>query len=248
MTRHNSSESIPQETDAARAASWLSRAVGGKFGFLLCALIALLLSVPMIVHGWVWNMILGLFASGVLVASLHAARPGRQSLAIGVILALTDLGIGRLVFFEGGRWLIAVQATLWLATLIYVIVTILGAVFERDNVDIETLQAALCVYLILGMIWIYVYALIGLAAPGSFQFQGQPRVAWSDDQTRRTEFMRLFIFSYSKLTGSGNNDLKPVSGFANICVCMEALSAQVYLALVIARLVAKQIGKQPPKK
>jgi hypothetical protein len=139
-------------TEAERAGSWLLRAVGGKFGYLLVALIALLLSAPLVVEGWGWNLLLGLFASAVLVASLQAARPGRRSLRVGLALALADLGIGRLVLIEGGRWLVVLQAVLWLSTLVYVTFAILDAIFGREGVDVETLQAALCVYLLLGLI------------------------------------------------------------------------------------------------
>src|SRR5262249_15941787 len=117
-------------TDAERAGSWVLRAVGGKFGSLLVALIALLLSTPLVVEGRGWNLLPGLFASAVLVASLQAARPGRRSLRLGLALALADLGIGRLVLVEGARWLVVVQAVLWLATLLYVTFTILDAIFR----------------------------------------------------------------------------------------------------------------------
>jgi hypothetical protein len=234
---------LASRIETLRAESWLLRAVGGKFGYLLGALIALLLSSPLSAEGRGWNLLLRLFASVVLVASLHAARPGSRAVSIGVALALTDLAIGRLVLIEGGRWLVVLQAALWLSTLIFVIVTILGAVFERARVDVETLQAALCVYLLLGLIWVYLYVLIALAAPDSFQVQGGPMVAWSDDRSRRIEFMRLLVFSYSTLTSSGHGDLVPATGFTSLCANLEALSGQVYLAVVIARLVGMQTGQ-----
>jgi hypothetical protein len=127
----------------------------------------------------------------------------------------------------------------------YVTFTILGAVFETKHVDVETLQAALCVYLLVGLIWAYLYDLIELAAPGSFRSQGAPMIAWSDDPSRRSEFLRLLILSYSKLTSSGSEDLAPATGFARISVCLEALSGQVYLAVVIARLVGMQADHPP---
>jgi hypothetical protein len=146
MTEGGSPAASAPPTEAATAYAWLLRAVGGKFGALLIALVALLLSAPVIVEGWGWNLLLSLFASAVLLAGLQAARPSRRSFRIGLALAAADLGIGRLVFIAGTRWLVVMQAALWLAALIYVTVTILDAVFTRKSVDVETLQAALCVY------------------------------------------------------------------------------------------------------
>src|SRR5208337_1338381 len=128
-------------------------------------------------------------------------------------------------------WLVVMQAALWLAALIYVTVTILDAVFTRKSVDVETLQAALCVYLLLGLIWVWVYALIALAEPSSFRSQGVPQVAWTDAPSRRAEFMRLLVFSYSTLTSSGLGDFTTGNSFASICANLEALTAQIYLAV-----------------
>jgi hypothetical protein len=146
---------------------------------------------------------------------------------------------------------VVVQAVLWLSTLIYATATILGAVFETESVEVETLLAALCAYLLLGLIWVYFYALIALASPDSFRFRGGPMVAWSDDQSRRAEIVRLLNFSYSKLTSASYDDLTAAGGFTNICTCLEALIAQVYLAVVIARLFAMQVDRAsrgPPTK
>ena len=231
-----------------RKRSRVFKAAGGKFGYLLVALIALLLSAPLIVEGWTWNLVLGLLAGAVLVASLQAARPGRRSLVIGLALAATDLGVGRVVSIEGARWLVVLQAALWLSTLIYVTATILDAIFEKERVELETLQAALCVYLLIGLIWVYIYSLIALASPDAFRPQGGPMVRGSGDLSWRPAFMRLLLFSYSTLTSSGFRDLAPASGFAGICGNLEALSGQVYLAVVIARLVGMHAAHSPPGK
>jgi hypothetical protein len=200
----------------------------------------------LIAEGWVWNLAIGLFGCAVMVAGLQAARPGRRALVTGLVLSTTDLAIGRLIFHQGGRWLVGLQAVLWLATLVYATVEILGTVFERQEVEVETLLAALCVYLILGLIWVYLYALIGLAAPASFRLPGEVPVAWWDDASRRTEFMRMLILSYSTLTTIGVGDLAPASGLACIVANLEAISGQVYLAVVIARLVGMHVGQAPP--
>jgi len=228
----------------SRAGTWFLRAAGGKFGYLLIAMVALLLSAPLIAQERGSSFLLAVFASAVLVASLYAARPERRALAIGLALALVNLGLGRLVHIEGASWLVVLQAAMWLSTLLFVTVTILGAVFERERVDIETLQAGVCVYLLLGLIWVHLFALLALVAPDSFRFQGGSMIAWSDELSRWTEYMRLLIFSYSTLTTTGYGDLAPASGFATICANLETLSGQVYLAVVIARLVGVQASQR----
>ena len=76
------------------ARSRLLRAAERKFGLLLVALIALLASAPLIVDRPAGHIAFALFADAVLVASLHAARPGGSTLAVGLLLAVADFAIG----------------------------------------------------------------------------------------------------------------------------------------------------------
>jgi hypothetical protein len=224
-------------------AKWVN-AIGGKFGVLLIALVALLVSSPVLVEQPSRRVALLLFGDVVLIASLHAARPGGRAVVIGMVLAVTDFVIGRLVAIDDALWLCYLQSILWIITLIYVAVTILESIFKSDKVSVETLQASLCVYLLLGLIWVFFYALIDLTAPGSFVSKDLTRVVSQAPVARRSEFMRLVVFSYATMVCTGYGDLTPANGFANMCASIQAMTGQIYLAVVIARLVGIQINQR----
>src|SRR5436305_6546036 len=38
----------------------------------------------------------------------------------------------------------------------------------NSQVTLETLKAAICVYLLIGLLWVYIFALIDLVRPGAF--------------------------------------------------------------------------------
>ena len=67
------------------------------------------------------------------------------------------------------------------------------------------------------------------------------------DDTRRAGFLRFMVLSYSTMTSRGYADLMPASDFANICGWLEAMMAQVYLAVVIAHLVGLQSTQGPSR-
>lgn len=228
------------------AYSWLATALGGKFGALLVALMVLLLYSPLAAEGWLWDLGMAVMVSGVLIAAMEAASPGPRAFRIGVALAIIDFLSGRVVAHFGVRWLVVAQAMLWIATLVYVIVAILNRVFTQRNVAVSTLQAALCVYLMIGMLWVYLYMLVSLVHPNSFRVQGVLHERWTDEASRRAELLKLIVFSYSTLTSSGLGDLTTATPFASICANIEALTGQVYLAVVIARLVGLQ-STPPPR-
>jgi hypothetical protein len=223
-------------------------AFGGRFGFLLAALILLLLSAPLIFEGSAWNLMLDLVAGVVLVAGVHAAVPGRAPILIGLVAAIIDLGIGRVAEASGAQWLMTVQVFLWLATLIFVAATILERVLRSRRVTIHTLQAAICVYLLIGLIWTFFYATIDVLAPLEFRFARGPDFRWTDIPSRRREFMRLFFFSYSTLSTVGGGGIERVGWFTRTAACLEAMTGQIYLAVLIARLVGVHIvqAETPP--
>ena len=232
---------------AGGAARWTSRllaAAEGKFGLLLVALVALMGAAPLIPSP-VSEAVLTLFTGAVLVASLHAARPGGRPMAVGLALALADFLIGRCTVHFGTRWLVLLQTVLWMSTLIYVIATILRTVFGSREVTVETLLAALCVFLLIGLFGAFAFTLIDLTLPGSFRALHGPGLVWADERSRATEFMRLFVFSYATLSGSNCADVAPATGFARNAVSLEAMTGQIFLAVVVARLVGLHVT--PPR-
>lgn len=221
----------------------LLRAAHGKYGTLLLALLALLVTAPVMSEGQAWRIVLSLLAACLIVAGLVAARPGRNSLVLGLILAAIDFGIGQVASYDNSLWLLRLQALLWLLTLTFVLVAILEVVLDSQPVTIETLQAAFCVFLLIGLAWVYLYILIELIAPGSFQLRGDGHYGWAHHSVRHIWFVRFLILSYSTLSARGYDELTPASDFANIAGCLESMAAQVYLAVVIARLVGLQASQ-----
>jgi len=57
--------------------------------------------------------------------------------------------------------------------------------------------------------------------------------------------MRMFVFSYATLSGSGCAEIVPATGFASNAASLEAMTGQIYLAVVIARLVALHVTPTP---
>jgi hypothetical protein len=231
----------------SRRRSRLLVAARGKFGILLVALIALLATAPVMAEGWAGRAAITLFVAGVLVAGLFAVRPGRRSLIAGLALAFVEFAIGRLAVAHPARWLILAQIILWLVALVYVTVEMIEWVLDSPEVTLETLQAAFCVYLLLGLFWAYLYALMEVTTPDSFHILRGPATVWTDERSRRMGLLRLFAYSYATLTGTGQGGLEAANGFAKMAASLEAMSAQVYLAVVIARLVGITSSSPTPR-
>jgi hypothetical protein len=86
-----------------RERSKLFGAARGKLGYLRLARIAILVTAPVIAEGRVWELVRAGFGSGLLIAGLYAARPGKRSLIVGLMLASAEFALGRMADIHGSR-------------------------------------------------------------------------------------------------------------------------------------------------
>jgi hypothetical protein len=104
-------------------------------------------------------------------------------------------------------------------------------VFVTDRVTANRIIGSLCVYMLLGMFFAFVFASMSLASPSTFSVSGE---AFPAQLLRLRDFL---FFSYAMLTTTGFDNLMPVHPIARAVVSVEEVTGSIYLAVVVARLV-----------
>jgi hypothetical protein len=113
---------------------------------------------------------------------------------------------------------------------------VMGAVRHfraAGGVTLTTMFAVLCIYLLLGMAYAYVF---GLAAA----IQDEPFFA-ADQAGNQSNFL---YFSFTTLTTTGYGDFTAGTDFGRSLAITEALIGQIYLVTVVA-LIVGSIGRGP---
>jgi Ion channel len=119
-------------------------------------------------------------------------------------------------------------AALWTGLILLVTaVLIIGRVLARPTVTVQSIFGALSAYMILGLMFAALYAAIQHLGGGGFFAQGQP----ADTQTFQ-------YFSFTTLTTLGYGDFTAAGSGGRAIAVLEALTGQVFLATLVARLVA----------
>jgi hypothetical protein len=102
------------------------------------------------------------------------------------------------------------------------------------HISTEVICAAVCGYLLLGILWMCLYAIVvkmlSLSNPGGpspFVSTVAPRVAFGD----------LLYFSYTTLTTTGFGDIVPRAPVVRMLAVLEAMVGLFYNTIVIARFV-----------
>ena len=130
------------------------------------------------------------------------------------------------VFLPGGQ--ISTVILLVLGTL-----ACFRALFGTGPIDKERIFASLSLYLLFGLIFALIFTVIEELLPGSFHF---PNTVSPDSISGSLE--HLTYFSYVTLATLGYGDIVPVSGPAKGLAILEAVLGQMYLVVVVARLVS----------
>jgi hypothetical protein len=214
----------------------------GRSVYLLVSLLILAAIGPGLTEHLVGRGLWELLFTLVTLSSIHMLRVKRSQALISGLLALPSLAslwLRQVVPSVGLSQVALVLLTLFL---LYTTVTILLRVFAEETVTMETLSAALCVYLLMGYIWGSLYGLIYLLAPGSFQLPIGWTPAMEQGIATDVPLNLMTYFSFMTLTTVGYGDVLPIRGSARAAVILEAVLGHFYLAVLVARLVGLHIA------
>ena len=107
------------------------------------------------------------------------------------------------------------------------------------RVGMARILASLCAYLMIGLVWAEVYAAMAVLSPGSFN---APR-EWSTMEGGELLSTAVY-FSYVTLTTLGYGDVTPASEAARSLAVTEAVVGQLYLTVMVARLVGLYVAHE----
>jgi Ion channel len=138
--------------------------------------------------------------------------------AIGVAVTHTQAGVGAADIWKG-------------LLLLFTAVLIVRRVLSRPTVTAQSIYGALSAYLIIGLMFAAFYGAIQHLHGGDFFVNGQP----ANTQTFQ-------YFSFTTLTTLGYGDFTAAGNGGRALAVIEALTGQVFLAVLVARLVAAYRG------
>ena len=192
-----------------------------SFTILLVCLVSLLI-VPSFFAPELQRVLILFFLAATMLIFLNTVKQKRWEMWIGSAMALLTM------FFYIFEF---VGVVLIFSLLFYgfIIFELLRYIIRCKIVDSSILSASACVYLLLGLFWCYVYALLDYYFPGSIL----PIV----EIDIFDNFSRYLYFSFVTLTTLGYGDITPSTKVAQNWVVLEAIIGQFYLTVLVARLV-----------
>ena len=172
-----------------------------------------------------------------LVAISAVAVVGRTVFSFAIVLLIAALALGFQWLSIHSGDVEHLLTSWWLGTLLYAVTLayLLKYVFHQDVMTADKLWGAGAAFLMTGVLWAYLYAIVEHYYPASFAVGGTPA-----DLT-----MPAFVyFSFTVLTTTGFGDLTPLTRQARSLCVVEQITGALFLAILIARLT----GVYPPRR
>ena len=215
------------------AVSWLvERCTQERFFFLLVSLLSFLILSPLLKGFIGLSSLLDIFLTVVFISSIYAVSQKKHHLVIATLLVFPlFLSTWTRYFIESPALSIAgtFSGILFFG---FMVVTILSFVLQQAKVTLNVIYAAVVVYLSLAMMWAMIFILMEILQPGSIAV----------GQTGEGTF-HFFYFSFVTITTLGYGDITPTSEIARSLALLEAVIGQIYLVVLIARLMGIHIAQ-----
>ena len=209
----------------------------GRFSMMLLSFALMFFVVPLIpAERIVLDRIFGIFSLVVLLCCLRAVMNHRGFFVFMVVLSLINLGVGIPEIFSRFDATELQVLAMGVRLLFYLcaFISIMRYVLDRSPVTADKVCGAISAYVLMGIIWAIVYAIFYRFQPASFSFS-------ADIPPGGGLGMWSIYYSFVTLTTLGYGDINPVLPPAQAYACMEAACGQIFLTVLIARLVALQI-------
>ena len=231
------SDSDPRHASRSRQAfrAVRSQVRPGSFPVLLAAGLLLYVMNGLALESPAGVAIMTLLRSAVICAGIYVLSASRTTLWLGLFM------LALVIVFAAHLWTFdplvreAVQDGLTTGFVAWVLFVVLREVFRASTTERNAVIGALCGFVLLVLIFARVHGLLEALTPGSYHTDG-PALAERSDAEQVATFQ---YFSTITLTTVGFGDIFPVTRAARLATGLEAISGQIYLAVVVATLVGR---------
>ena len=210
---------------------------------LLAALFILFIIAPWLSSFTIFTIrVSDLLSLLVLVAGIYAVHRSRIAALAMCLLGAATVGFQLMYHFGLGESWAVVANFFALSFLLGLFLIIEYDVFTAPRVTTETLAGASCGYVLMAAIFASIYSILLQFDPDGLTLWPGAVIDPSQLTFQSAEYGVLGYFSIATLTTLGYGDIVPNSTATRSTAAVEALIGQLYIAIVIARLIGMYIS------
>ena len=207
---------------------WQPQPAPGRYGALLLVLIVGYLLSAFITAHWVESLQVVIFTVAMVLA-LRSSSVSRRAVRVLLFVAVVGVPVFFALSLSTATGNVGTGiANVWTGlVLLAAVVLIVHRVLTFGTVTLQSIYGAFSAYLIVGLMFASFFAAMDHFAGGGFFANGEH----ANTQTFQ-------YFSFTTLTTLGYGDFTAADNSGRAVAVLEALTGQVFLATLVARLVA----------
>ena len=213
-----------------------------RFLYLLISLLLLFFLYPFFETMSVGVRILDIVYVFILLSGVYAINERKFIFIISLILAVTGFTSDILYYIFKITPLRVLTISAYGMFFTILTAVILDHIIRAKKVTTGIIYGSICGFLLIGINWTMLFSLVEILEPGSFLYAGAHLIDSSNELVRRHAFSDFTYYSFVTLTTLGYGDITPASPPAKALSSLEAVTGQLYIAVLIARLVGLNIA------
>ena len=212
-----------------------------NFMALLLGFAAIFALLPLAQYSPIWGWcIKGTFIA-INVLSVYAVAEKKIHFIIAILLAIPSIAIQGIDSLDNSLLAQSLRYIFSIALYGYVSFLLLRNIFKSSVINNNIIYEAICVYMLIGIIWGSGFTVLEIVTPGSISGLPLAQPNLSVYEIAGFHIQSLFYYSYITLTTLGYGNIAPVSPAANALAASEAIVGQLYITILIARLVGLHV-------
>ena len=209
----------------------------GRFLALLIAMLLYFILRPFL-EGFVRiQLLMSIFLSIILLSGIYAISQKKHILIIALFLGIP------LLLIQWAKNILDISRFILIGDIFGILffgfssAIILAYLFREKEITGDVIIGSICAYFMIGFMWSSVFSSLEILCPGSFSL---PEISGLG----RSEFA---YYSFVTLTTLGYGDITPLTAPARSFSLLEAVTGQLYIAVLVARLVGLHISQSMQK-
>jgi hypothetical protein len=226
---------MPALTQAWRPGARVARVrASHSYGLVLAQIVVVFVFISVAPNSDWADSTLVLLQAATLVTALYTAGVARADSTVSLALVTLSAASAVALLVFGGDGFAALVGILSGLLTVATIATVALGVVDQGEANVQAVTGAVCVYVLIGILFVFLYGVLATLGSGDFFAQG----------TDGTRSLRLY-FSFVTLATLGYGDYTAAGELGRTLAIVEALVGQLYLVTVIAVLVSRMRRRSP---
>jgi hypothetical protein len=218
-----------------------------KYSFqgLLVTILFIMIAYPLLHPSNFTRLIFQILITGILIFSIYSLIQNKRQFAIGLFLAVPTLALGWIGLYTSAYSITVIGLMFRILFFGYIIFVFLTSIFKTRKITSDLIYGSICIYLLMGIEWSFIYSLSEVIRPGSFELSSIIQGTEITTYDTHSISPHFIYFSFTTLTTLGYGDILPKTLSSKFLTSLEAITGQFYVAVLVARLVALHLIQNP---